>query len=94
MAKKKFEDLFEQADQAFNGEYGDELNALHGLSKDEIDSVVPGTTDLATYSVLLKVVSDASTKNLSQAELISNIKSLGDIAVTIAKKVPQFAVLL
>jgi hypothetical protein len=94
MAKNKFKDLFDQANAAFNGEYADELAALHGLSKEEIDSVTPGTTDLATYSVLLQVVTDASTKNLSQAELITNIKSLGDVAVKIARKVPQFAALL
>lgn len=94
MAKNKFKDLFDQADAAFNGEYGDALNALHGLSKEEIDSVTPDSTDLTTYSVLLKVVSDASAKNLSQAQLITNIKSLGDVAVKIARKVPQFAALL
>ena len=94
MAKNKFKNLFDQADAAFSGEYADGLSALHGLSKEEIDSVTPGTTDLTTYSVLLKVVADASTKNLSQAELVTNIKSLGDVAVKIAKKVPQFAALL
>ena len=94
MATNKFKDLFDQADKAFDGEYGDTLNALHGLSQEEIDSVTPDSTDLKTYSVLLKVVEDASAKNLSQADLVANIKSLGDVAVKIAKKVPQFAALL
>jgi hypothetical protein len=94
MAKNRFDDLFEEADAAFKGQYKDELNKLLGLSKDEIDSITPGTTDLQTYAVLVKVVEKASKDNLSQAELIANIKAMGDIAIKIAKKVPRFAALL
>ena len=94
MTENRFSDLFAEADAAFNGKYKKELNALTGLSKEEIDSVTPGTTDLQIYSVLIKVVEKASKDNLSQAQLISNIKELGDLAVKIAKKVPQFAALL
>lgn len=94
MAENRFSELFEDADAAFNGEYKEELNNLMGLSHEDIDSVVPGTTDLQVYSVLIKVVEKASKDNLSQAELIDNIKELGDVAVKIAKKVPEFAALL
>jgi len=94
MTENRFSDLFAEADAAFNGKYKKELNALTGLSKEEIDSVTPGTTDLQIYSVLIKVVEKASKDNLSQAQLIANIKELGEIAVKIAKKVPQFAGLL
>jgi len=94
MTENRFSDLFAEADAAFNGKYKKELNALTGLSKEEIDSVTPGTTDLQIYSVLIKVVEKASKDNLSQAQLIANIKELGEIAVKIAKKVPQFADLL
>lgn len=94
MAKNRFSQLFADADAAFNGVYKKELDKLTGLSRDEIDSITPGTEDLRVYSVLVKVVENASKENLSQAELIENIKELGDIAVKLAKKIPQFAALL
>lgn len=94
MSENRFSDLFAEADAAFNGKYKEELNQLTGLSKEEIDSVTPGTSDLQTYSVLVKVVEKASKDNLSQAILVDNIKSLGDLAIKMAKKVPKFAALL
>lgn len=89
----RFDDLFAEADNAFNGKYKDQLNQLMGLSKDEIDSLTPDTTDMSTYSKLIKVVEKASQENMNQADLITNIKSLGDLAVKIAKKVPTLAAL-
>lgn len=94
MAENRFTDLFAQADAAFNGLYQKELNNLLGLSKSEIDAITPGTTDLQTYSVLIKVVEKASKDNISQAELIDHIKNLGEVAVKIAKKIPSFAAVL
>jgi len=91
MTENRFSNLFADADASFNGVYKNELNELTGLSKSDIESIIPGTTDLQTYSVLLKVVEKASKENLSQAELIENIKALGNVAIQIAKKVPQFA---
>ena len=90
----RFSELFAEADAAFNGVYKKELDKLTGLSKEEIDSVTPGTEDLRVYSVLVKVVEKASKENISKAQLVEDIKELGDIAVKIAKKVPQFATLL
>ena len=87
-----FDELFRIADEAFNGQYQTQLNQLTGLSKEEIDAITPNdTTDLKVYSVLVKVVEHASKVNMSQADLIKNIKSLGEIAVKIAKKVPALA---
>lgn len=94
MAENRFSALFAEADEAFNSKYKNELNGLMGLSRIEIDSVVPGTTDMQIYYVLIKVVEKASKDNLSQAQLIEDIKELGDVAVKIAKKVPTFASLL
>ena len=90
----RFSDLFSEADAAFNGTYKNELNKLMGLSKEQINSVTPGTEDLTTYSALVKVVEKASKENLSKAELAENIKELGDLAVKIAKKVPELASIL
>ncbi len=90
----RFKDLFAEADAAFDGVYKNELDKLTGLSKEEIDSVTPGTEDLRVYSVLVKVVEKASKENISKAQLVEDIKELGDIAVKIAKKVPEFAALL
>lgn len=94
MSDNRFDDLFAEADAAFSGRYKNELNQLVGLSKEEIDSVTPETTDLKVYAVLVKVVEKASKDNLSQAQLVESIKSLGQVAVQIARKVPGLAALL
>ena len=94
MPENRFKALFEKADEAFDGAYSKELNELSGLSREEIDELTPCTTDRRTYNVLTKVVEDASRKNLSQAELSKNIRELGDLAVSLAKKVPSLAAIL
>ncbi|MCT4646350.1 MAG: hypothetical protein N4A74_15285 [Carboxylicivirga sp.] len=72
----------------FNGKYKDELKALQGLSRDEIDSITPGTADREIYLQLIAAVEAASAQNISQAELLEDIQELGDIAIEIVKKVP------
>ena len=91
MTENRFTNSFADADAAFNAAY---KNALKGLSQSDIDSIIPGTAGSAAYSSLINVVETASKDNLSQAALIENIKGLGDAAVRIARKVPQFAALL
>jgi hypothetical protein len=71
--------------EAFEGEYKNQLSALMGLSKAEVDAI---TTDIETYDKLITVVKEASRVNLAQAQLKENIKELGAIAVKIAEKVP------
>jgi hypothetical protein len=89
----RFDDLFNEADAAFNAneKYKEELKGLAGLSEEQITSVSP---DTKAYDALVKVVKQASKENLSKAQLVDNIKSLGDIAVKLAKKIPQFGELL
>jgi len=94
MPENRFTRLFAEADAAFSGKYKDELNKLIGMSKEEVLSATPGTTDLKTYSVLIKLVEKASKDNLDEAKLMKNIKELGDVAVKIAMKIPMFASLL
>jgi|TARA_B110000908_G_scaffold22806_1_gene25849 cob(I)alamin adenosyltransferase len=79
---------------AFIGIYKDEINALHGLSRAEIDEITPDSTDLEIYDQLIDIVKEASATNESQAALKEQILELGGIAVTIAKKIPQFSELL
>lgn len=72
-----------EINKSFNGKYSEELDQLTGLSKDEINSVIPDTEDSRTYSVFIKVVEEASRKNFTQAELVEDIKELGEVAVKI-----------
>jgi hypothetical protein len=65
-----------------------------GLSRAEIDSITPDATDLQIYDKLIAVVKLASKHNLSQAQLVDNIKALGDVAVAIAKKSVALAALV
>jgi hypothetical protein len=79
--------------EAFEGEYGEQIKALLGLSRDQIDAITPDTTDLAVYDQLIEVVKDASRKNLSAAQLRGRIKALGTVAVAIAKQAGVLAAL-
>lgn len=90
----RFNDLFDQAGDAFDGIYKTELGQLQGLSQDVLDTLLPTTEDKKEYLKLIDVVKQASQENLTQAELINNIKDLGSVAVKIAKKIPKFAALL
>jgi hypothetical protein len=94
MAKNRFKKIFTEAAEAFNGEYREEINLLLGLSRQDIDLLAPGTTDLETYLALIKIVEEGSRNNLSEAQLVDNIKKAGEIAVKIAKKIPRFTALL
>jgi|TARA_B110000881_G_C18352910_1_gene402399 hypothetical protein len=83
---RKFDELFTEADAAFNGKYKNELGKLNGLSKDEIGAVTPRVEDLRVYSILIKVVEKASMENISMTQLAVDIKELGGIA----RKIPEF----
>jgi hypothetical protein len=80
--------------EAFKGKYKDQLTALMGLSKEEIDKITPGTTDLETYAQLISIVKEASADNIDQAELKNRIVALGEVGMEIAKKIPALIDLL
>lgn len=86
--------IIKKNNEAFQGDFADEINGLLGLSRDEIDLITPDVTDLAVYGALIEVVKEASRKNTSQAELKARIRGLGTIAIEIAKKVEPLAKLL
>ena len=93
MKTNRFSESFANADAVFNGMYSSELRQLKGLSKEEINAIVPASNSMQTYQALVEVVEKASKDNLAQAKLISKIKSLGTSAIKLAKKIPGWAAL-
>ena len=74
--------------KAFEGKYKDQIEALLGLSREEIDKLTPDTTDLEAYDQLMIVVKNASERNLAVADLKNRIQKLGSLAVKIAERIP------
>jgi hypothetical protein len=93
MRTNRFSESFASADVAFSGKYAAELKQLKGLSKEEINAIVPVSNSAQTYQELIEVIEKASNDNIAQAQLISKIKSLGASAIKIAKKIPSLAML-
>ena len=91
--RKKLEKRAEENRKAFEGEYKKEIEALLGLSREEIDRITPDTTDLQTYDQLITIVKEASSNNISQAELKNNIMQLGSIGIEIAKRISGLSTL-
>jgi len=92
--RRRLNRQLEESEVAFNSLYAEELKHLSGLSREEIDAVTPGDLDLQKYDELIVLVKEASRVNLEQAKLVEEIKKLGDVAVSIAKKVPSISGLL
>ena len=95
MAKNRFDNLFEEGDAAFDKDknYQEKLNAFKGLSEEQINAITPDTLSKESYEKIVTLVNKATETNMSQADLISNIKILGETAVSIAKKIPALATL-
>jgi len=89
--RAKLRARYAEIHKEFNGKYTDELKGLQGLSREEIDSISPGTADTEMYLKLIAVVQAASAQNIRQAELLEDVQELGDIAIEIVKKVPVLA---
>lgn len=89
--REKLKDRFANIHKAFVGEYATELKALQGLSQAEIDAITPDTSDSEAYLQLIAIVEEASSKNITQAELLEEIQTLGKVAINIVKKVPSLA---
>jgi len=78
------DDYIEIADANIKQEYKRELNALKGLSKEQIEGF-GGTT--SQMDEIIKEIENAKDKNLKQAVLIDNLKKLGQSIYDLAKKV-------
>jgi diacylglycerol kinase family enzyme len=84
----------DRAERALDGQFSEIYKQLRSLSPDEIDSITPDTTDQKEYERMIALVQEATERNLNQAQLVERIKSLGDIAINIARKVPSLAALV
>jgi hypothetical protein len=91
--KKNVDASLVRTQASFEGKYKNELGELLGLPSDKIAEVTPGLEGQQEYSKLISVVEEASRMNVSQATLRSQIKSLGENAVQIAKMVGGLAAL-
>lgn len=89
--RRKLEERARENRRSFEGQYANTLKELLGLSREEIDRITPGTTDLESYDALITVVKVASARNASQAALRERIVQLGEVAVRIAERVPSLA---
>jgi len=92
--RRRLRERSREIEKAFEGEYKEQIEGLLGLSRSELDEITPDTTDVETYDKLIAVVRTASAENIQQAELKEHIMALGEIAVTIAKRVPKLAAVL
>ena len=84
----------DRAEQALNGKFANIYKELRNLSPDEIDAITPDTRDQKEYERMVALVQEATERNLSQAQLVERIQALGDVALSIAKKVPTLAALV
>ena len=92
--RRKVRASLKKSEETFRGKYKDELKGLLGLSKEEIDAITPGKSDIEAYEKLIAVIKEASQSNVKQAHLRESIMELGEIAVGIAKKIPKLAAIL
>tara|TARA_R110002073_G_scaffold8068_1_gene45114 strand:- start:13695 stop:14009 length:315 start_codon:yes stop_codon:yes gene_type:complete len=76
----------ERAASALDGRFSEIYRQLRGLSPEEINDITPGASDQKEYERLLALVQQATTRNMTQAELATRIRQLGDTALKIAKK--------
>jgi hypothetical protein len=83
-----------RAEEAFQGEYKEELDELLGLSSADLEQAAPGGTSTEEYNKLISVVREASRINAKQADLADHIRNLGATAVRIAGLVPGLAKVL
>ena len=79
--------IIDETRAEFEGKYGEELQALLGLSMEELEEIAPRLESTEVYAQLIAVVRNASAKNLSVARLKARIRALGEVAVALARKI-------
>ena len=78
------EDYIEIADANIKQEYKRELNALRGLTSEQLEQFGGTTSQL---DQIIAAIAQASDQNLKQAALIDNLKQLGSSTYALARKV-------
>jgi hypothetical protein len=86
-AKRRQRERNKQAHEMTVEQLSTELDKLQNLSQAQIAEFGGSTEDM---SDIIAEVQKATENNLSQAQLIGNIKSLGASATNLAKKVMSF----
>lgn len=86
MSRDRFKKLFDKAEESFDKKFGSEINSITDLSELDLDKATPNLEDRELLKKIQLTVKDATQKNLSQAEVIENIKKIGDKAVDLVKK--------
>jgi hypothetical protein len=94
MIEAQLDDIYARVREAFRGKYRDQIKALLGISRADIEAITPDPTNMEKYDMLMEVVKEASRKNMEVAQLKERIENLGEVAVKIAKHVPSVAALL
>lgn len=84
----------DRAEKALDGRFSDIYKQLRNLSPEDINSITPDTTDQKEYERLITLVQVATERNLNQAQLIERIHDMGDVAISIARKVPGLSTLV
>ena len=79
--EEEFAAALQESHDAFMGQHKEAVGALSGLSRAEIDAIVPGALDLQKYDELMLLVRKASSRNMDSAELAGRIRDLGEVAV-------------
>lgn len=86
-AKRRLRERNEKAHEMTIEELSAELSKLQGLSDTQIQAFGGSTEDM---SAIIAEVKKATQNNLAQAQLIGNIKSLGESSTNLAKQVISF----
>lgn len=91
--EKEFDKALDEADAEFDSKYADELGALKSLSPEELKAITPEATT-GDIDRLIQAVQEATARNESNAALADRIRGIGDVAVSLAKKVPSLSAIL
>lgn len=86
VATRKVSESVDRNIAALKGKYNAELNTLLDLSRAEREEISPSINQ-SDYANLISVVRHASEHNEDMADLVDEIKSLGEQAVKLAKAI-------
>lgn len=83
----RYSNLAHNAMAKVKDSYPCELLRLADMSLADFSKLCPQTTDKTILERIKTVVDDAAARNLAQADLINNIKGLGNTALNVVKNV-------